>query len=116
MGKRWPLHPRPWPYETLQWYIRRLADCYGARYEYFCLRALDIPIQDNETRSFQEAKPLELLQRLSDGTGIPVAELEQMTYGKIWSKIMDELDRWAETPEGMAWLEEIERRYGSQKS
>ena len=43
---RWPLHPKPRDYETLEGYVRRLAEGYGARYESFCLHALGIPRRD----------------------------------------------------------------------
>ena len=46
-----------------------------------------------------------VLQRLSDGTGIPVEQLEQMTFERSWDRLMDELRRIAATPEGRAVLE-----------
>jgi hypothetical protein len=42
MPKRWPLHPHRTSWETLESYVRRLAGCYGFRYETFCLHALGI--------------------------------------------------------------------------
>jgi hypothetical protein len=106
MEKRWPLHPKPRSYETLEWYTRRLAECYGVRYESFCLRALSIPITDGEARRFREPTP-ELLRRLSDGTGIPVVQLEQMTFQRTLNRMLEELGRFAETPDGRAWLEKL---------
>jgi len=35
MQKRWPLHPKPYSNETLERYVRRLAECYDVRYEHF---------------------------------------------------------------------------------
>ena len=61
--KRWPLHPQPTSYETLETYVRRLAECYGVSYPCFCLHALGIPITDSEARRFKEPSP-ELLQEL----------------------------------------------------
>jgi hypothetical protein len=98
MQKRWPLHPKPYSYETLERYVRRLAECYCARYEHFCLHALGIAADDSQARRFQEPTP-ELLQRLSDGTGIPVGLLEQMTLLRIWERLMNEMRQYAETPE-----------------
>jgi hypothetical protein len=106
MQKRWPLHPKPYSYETLEGYVRRLAQCYGARYEYFCLRALGIPVDDSQARRFHEPT-LELLHRLSDGTGVPVELLEQMTFPFVWNRLMDEMGRFAATPEGRAELAAI---------
>ncbi|MEI6267725.1 MAG: hypothetical protein WCP01_02515 [Methylococcaceae bacterium] len=64
MPKRWPLHPKPGFNETLERYVRRLAESYGIGYERFCLRALGIPADDSQARRFYEPTP-ELLQRLS---------------------------------------------------
>lgn len=115
MQKRWPLHPKPHSYETLEQYVRRLAECYGARYEHFCQRALGIPADDSQARRFQEPTP-ELLRRLSDGTGIPVGLLEQMTLPRIWNRLMDEIRQYAETPEGQAELEGFSNQRLSQNS
>lgn len=90
MQRRWPLHPQPYSSETLEPYVRRLARCYGVRYETFCLRALGIPIDDSGVRQFKEPTP-ELLRRLSDGTGVPVEQLEQMTWWCVWIRLQDEM-------------------------
>ena len=95
MQKRWPLHPKPYPYETLERYIRRLAECYSVSYEIFCLRALGIPIVDSQSRRFQKPTP-ELLLRLSNGSGIAVGVLEQMTLECIWARQMEELRQFME--------------------
>jgi hypothetical protein len=115
MQKRWPLHPKPHPYETLEQYVRRLAGCYDARYEHFCLRALGIPADDSQARRFQEPAP-EILRRLSDGTGIPVGLLEQMTLLRVWKRLMDEMEQYAATPEGQAEFESIANHWLSQNS
>jgi len=115
MQKRWPLHPKPHPYETLERYVRRLAECYDARYEHFCLRALGIPVDDSQARRFQEPTP-EILRRLSDGTGIPVGLLEQMTLLRVWNRLMDEMQEYAATPEGQAEFESISNHWLSQNS
>jgi hypothetical protein len=112
---RWPLHPKPHSHEILERYVRRLAECYGSRYEHFCHRALGIPIGDSQARRFQEPAP-ELLRRLSDGTGIPVAVLEKMTLQHVWDQLMDEMRIYAATPEGKADLERITNRWLSQNS
>ena len=112
---RWPLHPKPRPRETLEEYVRRLADCYGARYPYFCLRALGIPANDCQARLFDEPTP-ELLRRLSDGTGVSVGHLEQMTFTRVWSRLINEIDRYAATPEGQAALGAFLSQWPSQNS
>ena len=115
MQKLWPLHPKPYSNETLERYVRRLAECYGARYEHFCLRALGIPVDDSQVRRFQEPTP-ELLRQLSDGTGIPVGQLERMTLQKIFNRLVEELGQFAETPGGRAEFENFTNRRLSQNS
>lgn len=87
---RWPLHPKPYSHETLERYVRRLAECYYVSHTTFCFRALGIPVEDGESRRFQKPTP-ELLQRLSNGSGIAVDVLEQMTLERIWARLMEEL-------------------------
>lgn len=65
-------------------------------YGTFCFRALGIPIKDGQSRLFNKPK-IELLQRLSDGTGIAVDVLEQMTFEQIWARQMDELRQYLES-------------------
>lgn len=115
MGQRWPLHPKPRSYETLEQYVRRLAECYGVRYERFCLLALGISVRDDGTRILKEPTP-KLLRQISDHTGISVDRLACMTYKRVWAQVMDELNRFASTPEGKAWMEQMENRMSSQKS
>lgn len=113
--RRWPLHPKPRSKETLERYVRRLAESYGIGYKHFCLRALGIPADDSQARQFREPTP-ELLQRLSDGTGIPVSVLEQMTWQRIWNRLMDEMRQYLDTPEGQAELDDFLSRRLSQNS
>lgn len=98
MQRRWPLHPKPYSYETLERYVRRLAECYGVSYQTFCLRALGIPIADSQSRRFREPSP-ELLQRLSHGSGLAIEVLKQMTLDCIWARQMEELPKCMETIE-----------------
>ena len=102
---RWPLHPQPRSYDTLERYVRRLAECYGARYEHFCLRALGIPLADSRARWFAEPAS-EVLQRLSAGTGIPIGQLEQMTLARVWDRLTEELRRITATAEGRIAFEQ----------
>lgn len=91
MQTRWPLHPKPRSYETLEKYVRRLAECYGVGYENLCLRALNIPANDSRARQFREPAP-ELLQRLSQGTGIAIEVLGQMTLACVWDRLMKDFE------------------------
>jgi len=113
--RRWPLHPKPYSYETLKSYVHRLAECYHVRYEHFCQNALGIPADDNQARQFQEPAP-ELLLRLSKGTGIPVEMLEQMTWPRIWNRLMEETRQYAATTKGQTELEGFSNKRLSQNS
>jgi hypothetical protein len=98
MPRRWPLHPKPYDFEILERYVRRLAEAYGVSYEAFCLNALGIPRDENETRQFKEPSP-EILSLLSEGTGIPISQLEQMTLSRTFSRLTKELNEYSAVPE-----------------
>jgi hypothetical protein len=83
----------PRSYDTLERYVRRLAECYGVRYETFCFQALGIPLDDGRSRGFTDPTT-DVLQRLSVGTGVTVAQFEQMTLWKVWARIAEE---WTES-------------------
>ncbi|HYA39646.1 MAG TPA: TniQ family protein [Candidatus Methylomirabilis sp.] len=99
---RWPLHPQPRTYETLEAYVHRLAGCYGARYDDFCCRVLGLSHGDK----LQEPAA-DVLRRLSEGTGVPFEQLARMTWRHIWNRLMDEMHRIAATPEARAELERV---------
>ena len=98
MQKRWPLHPTPYRHEALDRYVRRLAESYDARFETFCLNALGIPRVDGEARRFIEPSAI-ILSRLSDGTGIPIVQLEQMPIWKLLNWLMKEVREYTAIPE-----------------
>ncbi|MDF1677659.1 MAG: hypothetical protein P1U32_03075 [Legionellaceae bacterium] len=87
----------------LDWLQIDHTPVYSVSHKTFCLRALGIPIEDNEARQFYKPTK-EVLQRLSDGSGIAVDVLEQMTFECIWDRLMDEMSQQLETPEGQATL------------
>jgi hypothetical protein len=115
LRQRWPLHPKPHPYETLERYVRRIAQCYGVSYGRFCLLALGIPIGDSYARRFKKPAP-EVLRRLSDGTGVSIGLLEEMDLPRIWGRLMEEMARYAATPEGRAEIERYSSKRLSQNS
>jgi hypothetical protein len=87
--QRWPLPPKPGQYETLRDYLHRLAECYGVNYNYFCRKALIM--SPSELQKFRPNDPtLEILQRLSNGTGISIRRLKLMTISMIWRRLMKE--------------------------
>lgn len=91
MTKRWPLHPVPYPYETLYHYMCRLAECYNVGYKYFCRRALAMSPTELE-RIESDMPPINVLKHLSNGTGVSVERLELMTFAKVWECLMKDLE------------------------
>jgi hypothetical protein len=89
--RRWPLHPRPQPWETLDRWVRRLAEAYGVSFEVFCRRALDL--DRRAAHDLGRAPSRATLERLSVGTGVPVTTLEGMTLGRVWQRLTAELER-----------------------
>ena len=106
MPKRWPLHPQPMRYEILESYVQRLARCYGVSHEQFCYRALGIPREDREARYWNNPTD-QVLDRLSDGTGVSVEQLKTMTYPNVWKRVAEEFNRYANTPEGKKELQRL---------
>jgi TniQ len=101
MQRKWPLHPKPYDYETLERYVHRLAKTYGISYESFCLHALGISRADSETRHFKEPSP-EILSRLSDGTGIPVDDLEQISLWRLFNRLLHDQKEYLSITENFA--------------
>jgi hypothetical protein len=107
VSRRWPLHPRPYDWESLDRYVRRLAEAYGVRFETFCLRALGIERQEAQTLN---RAPREVLERLAAGTGVPLAQLEAMVIDRLWSRLSEEVSRVLATPDGQALMERFSPR------
>ncbi|WP_411726316.1 TniQ family protein [Methyloglobulus sp.] len=115
MPRRWPLHPKPYDYETSERYVRRLAETYGVSFESFCLHALGIPRADSKTRQFKEPSP-EILSRLSEDTGIPIGQLEQMSQWRLFNRLLKDLEKYLAVPENYAKFESFFNRNFSQNS
>jgi hypothetical protein len=94
---RWPLHPQPHAYESLNTYARRLAEAYEVRLETFGRRALGIEAE--VARDLNRA-PRPVLERLSAGTGVSLDRLESMRGDRLWARLVDELGRILATDEG----------------
>jgi hypothetical protein len=102
--QRWPLHPQPYGYETLDGYIRRLADCYGVKYKYFLQRALGMSL--SELMEYQSSVlPPKALQLLSNGTGCNRKRLKLMTIGNNIKRALKEIQK-TMTPEEIKELSE----------
>lgn len=100
---RWPLHPPPYKYETLQCWVERLAAEYGVSLSLFCRQALGIT--HLEFARAGNNQPDEVLRKLAVGTGVPMQELRDMSLERILYRLMSELERLhREEPEAFAEL------------
>ena len=87
----WPLHPRPSEWEDLETWVRRIAKAYGVSYDAFLLNALDH--KGSGSRDLDHA-PIQVLARLSVGTGVPTERLLDMTTRQIMGRMVQW--RWEE--------------------
>jgi len=106
----WPLHPRPWEGESLSGYVRRLAETYDISFDLFCRDAIEI------RPHHLDDPPLETLELLSAGTGIPIERFEDMTPERLWARLAEETRRFLATPEGKAAFERMQPRLPSRNS
>lgn len=90
--KRWPLHPQPYVYETLGSYIDRLASCYGVKRRCFLQKALAMPASELQVFRPDELS-MEVLQRLSDGTGVTLRRLKLMTICCVLRRQVKKIER-----------------------
>lgn len=95
--RRWPLHPQPTEWETLRPWVRRIAAAYGVNYTLFLRHALGRT--GRGARDLEHA-PEETLQRLADGTGVPLERLREMTNAAIMARAMASYAARLETEEG----------------
>ncbi len=96
-GRRWPLHPQPSDWEDLQTWVRRIADTYGVSYDAFLLNALGHTGQG--ARNLDQA-PIDVLAKLSDGTGVTIERLLDMTTPHVMRRVVYQTRAWLETAEG----------------
>lgn len=87
---RWPLHPAPRPFERLDGYVRRLAECYGTGLATFCRHGLG---DAGDVRELADDPPRRALERLSAGTGVPVHRLRNMSSRRCHARLMIEVRR-----------------------
>ena len=83
---RWPLHPLPRDYETLERWIERLAAEYGVSLRVFCQQALGLTV--GELALMQNNLPYEVLHKLEVGTGVPTQDLKSMSLPKIFQRLL----------------------------
>jgi hypothetical protein len=110
--KRWPLHPQPDNYETLYFYIQRLARCYGVKYRYFLQKAC--VLSATELQEFRPNEPtMKVLQRLSDGTGVQIRRLKLMTSCCALKRAVRKVERTMTPDEIREYTERIAKSLSS---
>ena len=100
----WPLHPPPSRFDNLRIYVARIAELYDVSYNVFCLNALEIPLTDSAALSMDNPSD-EVLERLSAGVGVPVADLRALLPRAKWERLYAEIKAFMETEEGKQALE-----------
>ena len=90
-GRRWPLHPRPYRFETLDSWTRRIADAYGTSYPSFCRYGLGVELSELG-RLNDDPRP-EVLGRLAAGTGLSMRRLRSMTWSCLWRRLQRAVER-----------------------
>lgn len=73
--KKWPLHPKPSPHQSLYSWIMKLAKEYDVSYYHFCKKVLNLT--EEEIDNLPRSIPEEALLTLSNGTGIAVEVLRK---------------------------------------
>lgn len=88
--RRWPLHPRPGPLESLSSWLERLARPYNLSVDALLAHNLDLggvavpALLDHDP-------PAVLLAALADRTGVELAQLRAMTWGGWVPWLFDKL-------------------------
>jgi TniQ len=90
-GTCWPLHPRPYRFETLEGWTRRIAAAYRITYPTFCRYGLGMEL--SELGRLNEDPRPEVLARLAAGTGLPTWRLRTMTTACLWRRLHHALER-----------------------
>ena len=103
-NRRWPLHPRPSEWEDLETWVRRIAEAYGVSYDAFLLNALGHT--GRGARDLNQA-PDGVITKLSTGTGISIARLQDMTSSRIMARLVSRVGQLLETAEGQVILDNL---------
>lgn len=90
-GRRWPLHPRLYRFETLDSWTGRIAAAYRTTYPTFCRYGLGIELAELG-RLDGDPQP-EVLGRLAAGTGLSMRRLRSMTRSRLWPRLHRAVER-----------------------
>ena len=97
--RRWPLHPKPRDWEDLETWVRRIAAAYGVSYDTFLRHALDRT--GRGARNLDQASEA-TLERLAEGTGVPLERLKGMRSGAILARMVECVVAWMVTEAGQS--------------
>lgn len=89
MSRRWPLHPPPYPQESLSSWLERQASCYG--YRCTDLLAYDLGFSTLSPEQLDTDPPALLLERLAERSGISAEQLGTMTIQGWVPRLIDSL-------------------------
>ena len=92
VNKKWPLHPKPHTNQLLRDWVSDLADLYEVSYQNFCKKVLKLT--NDEISDLRSSIPEQALIILSNGTGIPICDLE-------WRDLGSQFKKWKEEYEAM---------------
>ena len=89
MSHRWPLHPLPYPQESLSSWLERQASSYGYQSDDLLIHDLGLPTLSSE--ELDTSPPAQLLARLAKRSGISVERLSAMTIQGWVPQLIDSL-------------------------
>ncbi len=90
MSHRWPLHPLPYPQESLSSWLERQASSYGYRSDDLLIHDLGFPALSSE--ELDASPPAQLLVHLAERSGISVERLCAMTIQGWVPQLIDSLE------------------------
>ena len=92
MSERLPLHPIPQPNESLFSWITRIASIYGMDPEDLVAYACGIELDMHNLYILDLNPPIELLNKLSELTGIEVQDIRALTAQVYVPLLIDSLE------------------------
>ena len=92
MTKRWPLHPRPYPNESLLSWIMRTASLYNMEPEKILQYECGIPIAHKDLHQLDLNPSIYLMRTLSERTGIEFDSIRALIAQSYVPLLIDSLD------------------------
>lgn len=92
MSKRWPLHPPPFPNESLLSWIMRIASLYDMEPKNLLMYEFGINLEVHNLYSIDLNPPINLLNGLSERTGIELNTIKALTTEGYIPLLIDTLE------------------------